>query len=114
MKLPLLLTTLLLSVSPAVAQYNADDDCVINKASEIQRLESELQEQVKETEESGFSDSLRTQLVKMGQLPMDASARMKREQALWFIEGSRKALQNNIDALKLSPDCSELEGGKGR
>ena len=110
-----LLSALLLSASPAIpvySQYYADDDCVFNKASEIQRLESELQEQVKETEEPGFIDSFGDRLVFTGHLPKDASASMKKELALWFIEGSRRALQYNIDALNMSPDCSKVQGGK--
>lgn len=109
MKIRILLSALLLTSAPVYAQYNAGDDCVFNKASEIQRLESELQKRVKETEEPGIVDSLANQLIFMGQLSKDASACKKKERALWFIEGSRGALQKNIDALNMSPDCSIIK-----
>ena len=43
MILPLLLSTLLLSGSPVVAQYNPDDKCLVNKQRELQSVEEYLQ-----------------------------------------------------------------------
>lgn len=114
MKLSILLGALLLSASPVVAQYNADDDCVVNKAIEIQRLESELQKDVKVTQEPGFVNSFGDRMIYFGHLPKDVSASAKKERALWFIEGSINAKQYHIDALKLSPDCSTVQGGKAQ
>ncbi|KZR92634.1 hypothetical protein MITS9509_01083 [Synechococcus sp. MIT S9509] len=39
MKIPLLLSTLLLTASPAVAQDNDQNNCIRNKESEMQRYE---------------------------------------------------------------------------
>ena len=114
MKLPILLTALLLSASYAVAQYNAENNCIRNKGSQIQRYEKQYQMAYQEVLKPENAVSMARQMEEAGRISKDLSQAEKNGIAYKFMTDELTRIKTNIEAYKTYPDCSELQGGKGQ
>lgn len=114
MKLPILLSALLLSASPVVAQYNAENNCIRNKGSQIQKYEKQYQMAYQEALKHENTVSMARQMEEAGEFPNDFSSKEKIDAAYKLIGDQLRQMKKSIEAYKTYPDCSELQGGKGQ
>ena len=114
MKSLLALSALLLSASPVVAQYNAENNCIRNKESEMQRGEMLYQTTYQQSLNPEFILQLARELEKAGQFSKDLSQREKNGITYKFITNQFTQLRRQLDMYKTLPDCSELQGGEGQ
>ena len=113
MKSVLFLSARLLSASPVVAQYNADNNCIRNKVSEMPRYERLYRTAHQQVLNPENMVEMARQMEQACQLSTDLSQAEKNGIAYKFITDELTRIKRNIEASKTYPDCSELQGGKG-
>jgi hypothetical protein len=114
MKLPILLVTLLLSASPASAQFDRDNNCIRNKASEMQRGERLYQTAYQEVLKPENMVEIAKQMEDAGHLSKDLSQAEKNGIAYKLMTDQLTQMKSQLELYKTLPDCSELQGGKGQ
>ena len=114
MKFLLLLTTLILSASPVVAQYNADNNCIRNRESEMKRYESLLQMAIQKSQQPEMIIDLARQMEEVNHFSSDLSQRQKNGIAYKLMTDQITTMKRQLEVYKTLPDCSELQGGKGQ
>ena len=114
MKLPLLLTTLLLTASPVVAQYNAKDQCIMNKPSEMQEVQEYLLMAIQKSQQPQMIVDLVMQMEEINHFPKGLSERDKYGVAYKLMTDTVSQIESKIVVYEALPDCAELQGGKGQ
>ena len=114
MKFLLLLTTLILSASPVVAQYNAHNNCIRNRESEMKRYESLLQMAIQKSLQPEMIGDLARQMEEVNHFSSDLSQRQKNGIAYKLMTDQITTMKRQLEVYKTLPDCSELQGGKGQ
>lgn len=114
MKFLLLLTTLILSASPVVAQYNAHNNCIRNRESEMKRYESLLQMAIQKSQQPEMIVDLARQMEEVNHFSSDLSQRQKNGIAYKLMTDQITTMKRQLEVYKTLPDCSELQGGKGQ
>ena len=114
MKFLLLLTTLILSASPVVAQYNADNNCIRNRESEMKRYESLLQMAIQKSQQPEMIVDLARQMEEVNHFSSDLSQRQKNGIAYKLMTDQITTMKRQLEVYKTLPDCSELQGGQGQ
>ena len=114
MNLLILLSALLLSATPTIAQFDRDNNCIRNKESEIQRYEKQYQMAYQEVLKPENTVSMAWQMEEAGRISKDLSQAEKNGIAYKFITDELTRIKRNIEASKTYPDCSELQGGEGQ
>ena len=114
MKFLLLLTTLILSASPVVAQYNAHNNCIRNRESEMKRYESLLQKAIQKSQQPEMIVDLARQMEEVNHFSSDLSQRQKNGIAYKLMTDQITTMKRQLEVYKTLPDCSELQGGKGQ
>ena len=114
MKFILLLTTLILSASPVVAQYNAHNNCIRNRESEMKRYESLLQMAIQKSQQPEMIVDLARQMEEVNHFSSDLSQRQKNGIAYKLMTDQITTMKRQLEVYKTLPDCSELQGGKGQ
>ena len=114
MKLPILLVTLLLSASPAMAQFDRDNNCIRNKASEMQRGERLYQTAYQEVLKPENMVEIAKQMEDAGHLSKDLSQAEKNGIAYKLMTDQLTQMKRQLEMYKTLTDCSELQGGKGQ
>ena len=113
MKSLLVFSALLLSASPAFAQFDRENNCIRNKESEIQKYEKQYQTAYQEVLKHENTVSIARQMEEAGKFPNDFSSKEKYDAAYKLITDQVRQMKRQLEALKTYPDCSELQGGKG-
>jgi hypothetical protein len=108
-KLPLLLSALLLSVSPAVAQYNAEDQCIMNKRSELQLAEEYLVMAIQKSQQPEMVADLVRQMEVVNHFPKGLSERDKNGIAYKLMTDTIAQIKSKIEVYETLPDCAELQ-----
>ena len=114
MKFPLLLAILLLSASPAVAQYNNERNCIRNKGSVMQRYESLYLTTYQQALSPGFLVELARQLERAGQFSEGLSQSEKNGMTYKFMMEQLAQMKRQLEVYENLPDCAGLQGGKGQ
>ena len=114
MKFLLLLTTLILSASPVVAQYNAHNNCIRNRESEMKRYESLLQMAIQKSQQPEMIVDLARQMEEVNHVSSDLRQRQKNGIAYKLMTDQITTMKRQLEVYKTLPDCSELQGGKGQ
>tara|TARA_B100000482_G_scaffold75580_1_gene53516 strand:- start:440 stop:784 length:345 start_codon:yes stop_codon:yes gene_type:complete len=114
MKSLLVFSALLLSASPAVAQFDRENNCIRNKESEIQRYEKQYQMAYQEVLKPENTVSMARQMEEAGRISRDLSQAEKNGIAYKFMTDELTRIKRDIKAFKTYPDCSELQGGIGQ
>ena len=114
MMLPLLLSTLLLSGSPVVAQHNPDDKCLVNKQRELQRVEEYLQMAIHKSQQPEMILDLVRQMEEVNHFPEGLSERDKNGIAYTLMTDTIVQIKSKIEVYASLPDCAELQGGQGQ
>ena len=114
MKSLLTLGALLLSASPVVAQYNADNNCIRNKESEMQRYESLLQMAIQKSQQPEMIVDLARQMEEVNHFSSGLSQRQKNGIAFKLMTDQITKMKMQLEVYKTLPDCSDLQGGKGQ
>ena len=114
MKLPIFLSTLLLSASPAFAQFDRDNNCIRNKESEIQRYERIYRTAYQQVLNPENMVEIATQMEEAGQLSQDLSQAEKNGIAYKLMTDQLTQMKRQLELYKTLPDCSGLQGGKGQ
>ena len=114
MKFLLLLTSLILSASPVVAQYNAHNNCIRNRESEMKRYESLLQMAIQKSQQPEMIVDLARQMEEVNHFSSDLSQRQKNGIAYKLMTDQITTMKRQLEVYKTLPDCSELQGGKGQ
>ena len=114
MKLPLLLTTLLLSASPIFAQYNAKDQCIMNKRSEMQEAQEYLLMAIQKSQQPQMVIDLVMQMEEINHFPAGLSERDKNGIAYKLMTDTISQIESKIEVYEALPDCAELQAGKGQ
>ena len=114
MKLPILLTALLLSASPVVAQYNVDNNCIRNRESEMKRYESLLQMAIQKSQQTEMIVDLARQMEEVNHVSSDLSQRQKNGIAYKLMTDQITTMKRQLEVYKTLLDCSELQGGQGQ
>ena len=109
-----LLGALVLSASPAFAQFDRDNNCIRNKESEIQRYEKQYQAGYQWVLTPGNTSDIARQMEEAGKFPNKFSSKEKYDAAHKLLTDELRKMKRNIEASKTYPDCSELQGGKGQ
>ena len=109
-----LLGALLLSASPVFAQYNADNNCIRNKESEMQRYESLLQLAIQKSQQPEMIVDLARQMEEVNHFSSDLSQRQKNGIAFKLMTDQITKMKRQLELYKTLPDCSDLQGGKGQ
>ena len=109
-----LLGALLLSASPVFAQYNADNNCIRNKESEMQRYESLLQMAIQKSQQPEMIVDLARQMEEVNHFSSDLSQRQKNGIAFKLMTDQITKMKRQLELYKTMPDCSDLQGGKGQ
>ena len=109
-----LLGALLLSASPVVAQYNADNNCIRNKESEMQRYESLLQMAIQKSQQPEMIVDLARQMEEVNHFSSGLSQRQKNGIAFKLMTDQITKMKMQLEVYKTLPDCSDLQGGKGQ
>ena len=112
MKLPILLSTLLLSVSPVVAQFDRDKNCIRNKTSTIKDMTRRLASARLESYKPEFIVSLAVQMEQLNQIPKGLTQSEKIELVNKFVYSQLEQMGNVIRKYEAYPDCSKVQGGK--
>lgn len=108
------LGALLLSASPVVAQYNAENNCVKNKESEMQGYERKYQTFYQFSLMPENIVELARQLEEAGQFSKDLSQREKNGITYKFMTDQISQMKRQLEMYKTLPDCSELQGSMGQ
>ena len=114
MKLPIILSALLLSASPTFAQFNRDNNCIRNKESEMQRYESLLQMAIQKSQQPEMIVDLARQMEEVNHFSSDLSQRQKNGIAFKLMTDQITKMKRQLELYKTLPDCSDLQGGKGQ
>ena len=114
MKLLHFLTTLLLTASPAVAQFDRDNNCIRNKASEMQRGERLYQTAYQEVLKPENMVEIAKQMEEAGHLSKDLSQAEKNGIAYKLMTDQLTQMKRQLELYKTLPGCAELQGGKGQ
>ena len=114
MKFLLLLTTLILSASPVVAQYNAHNNCIRNRESEMKRYESLLQMAIQKSQQPEMIVDLARQMEEVNHFSSDLSQRQKNGIAYKLMTDQITTMKRQLEVYKTLLDCSELQGGQGQ
>ena len=114
MKIPILLGALLLSASPVVAQNNAENNCIRNKASEMKRYERLYQTAYQEVLKPENMVEIAEQMEEAGQFSKDLSQAEKNGIAYKLMTDQLTQMKRQLELYKTLPDCSGLQGGKGQ
>ena len=109
-----LLSALILSASPVVAQYNAENNCIRNKASEMQRYERLYQTAYQEVLKPENMVEIAKQMEEAGQFSKDLSQAEKNGIAYKLMTDQLTQMKRQLELYKTLPDCSGLQGGKGQ
>ena len=109
-----LLGALLLSASPVFAQYNADNNCIRYKESEMQRYESLLQMAIQKSQQPEMIVDLARQMEEVNHFSSDLSQRQKNGIAFKLMTDQITKMKRQLELYKTLPDCSDLQGGKGQ
>ena len=112
MKLLLLLTTLLLSTPPVVAQFDRDNNCIRNKTSTIKDMTRRLASARLESYKPEFVVSLAVQMEQFNQIPKGLTQSEKIELVNKFVYSQLEQMGNVIRKYEAYPDCSKVQGGK--
>ena len=112
MKLLLLLTTLLLSTPPVVAQFDRDNNCIRNKTSTIKDMTRRLASARLESYKPEFVVSLAVQMEQFNQIPKGLTQSEKIELVNKFVYNQLEQMGNVIRKYEAYPDCSKVQGGK--
>ena len=107
-KLSVLLSALLLSASPVVAQFDRDNNCIRNKGSEMQRYERLYQTAYQEVIKPENTVSIARQMEEAGRISKDLSQAEKNGIAYKFMMEELARMKSQLELLKTLPDCSEL------
>ena len=110
MKLPILLSALLLSATPAIAQFDRDNNCIKNKASEIQKYEKQYQMAYQEVLKPENTVSMARQMEEAGRISKDLGQAEKNGIAYKFMTDELDRMKSTIEAYKTYPDCSTIQG----
>ena len=114
MKLPLLLTAMLLTASPVFAQYNAKHQCIMNKRSEIQEAQEYLLMAIQKSQQPKMIVDLVMQMEEINHFPAGLSERDKNGIAYKLMTDTISQIESKIEVYEALPDCTELQGGKGQ
>ena len=112
MKLSILLSALLLSASPVVAQYNAENNCIRNKESEMKRYESLLQMAIQKSQQPEMIVELARQMEEVNHFSSGLRQRQKNGIAYKLMIDQITQMKRQLEGYKTLPDCAELQGGK--
>jgi len=104
----LVLIALLLSVSPAFAKFDRDNNCIKNKESEIQRFEKEYQTGYQWVLTPGNTSDIAKQMEEAGKFTNDFTSKEKYDAAYKLVTDQLRQMKKSIERLKTYPDCSEL------
>ena len=110
MKLPIFLSTLLLSASPAFAQFDRDNNCIRNKESEMQRVERLYETAYQEVLNPKNMPLLARQMEEAGRISKDLGQAEKNGIAYKFMTDELARMKSTIEAYKTYPDCSTIQG----
>ena len=105
MKLPIILSALLLSASPTFAQFDRDNNCIRNKESEMHRIERLYQTAYQEVLNHENMPLLARQMEEAGRISKDLGQAEKNGIAYKFITDELARMQSTIEAYKTYPDC---------
>ena len=111
---PALISALLLSASPAVAQFDRDNNCIRNKESEMKRYESLLQMAIQKSQQPEMIVDLARQMEEVNHFSSDLSQRQKNGIAYKLMTDQITTMKRQLEVYKTLPDCSELQRGKGQ
>ena len=100
-----LLGALLLSASPAVAQFDRGNNCIRNKESEMQRVERLYQTAYQEVLDPENMLLLASQMEEAGRISKDLGQDEKNGIAYKFMTDELARMQSTIEAYKTYPDC---------
>ena len=114
MKYLSLFGALLLSASPVVAQYNTEDQCLINKRSELQVVEEYLQMAIQKSQQPEMVIDLVRQMEEIKHFPKGLSERDKNGIAYKLMTDTVAQIKSKIELYETLPDCTELQGGKAQ
>ena len=114
MKSVLFLSARLLSASPVVAQYNADNNCIRNKGSEMPRHERLYRTAHQQVLNPENMVEIARQMEQAGQLSKDLSQAEKNGIAYKLMTDQVTQMKMQIEVYKILPDCLEFQGGKGQ
>ena len=104
-KPPVLISALLLSASPAVAQFDMDNNCIRNKGSDMQRVERLYQTAYQEVLNPENMPLLARQMEKAGRISIDLDQAEKNGIAYKFMTDELARMKSTIEAYKTYPDC---------
>jgi len=113
-RLSIFVGALLLSASPAVAQYNDENNCIRNKESEMQRYERLYQTAYQEVLKPENTVSMARQMEEAGRISKDLSQAEKNGIAYKFMTDELTQMKSQLELFNTLPDCSELKGVKGQ
>ena len=114
MKSLLALGALLLSASPAIAQFDRDNNCIRNKESEMKRYERLYQTAYQEVLKPENMVEIAKQMEEAGQFSKDLSQAEKNGIAYKLMTDQLTQMKRQLELYKTLPDCSGLQGGKGQ
>ena len=114
MRLPIFLSALFLSASPVGAQYNADNNCIRNKESEMKRYESLLQMAIQKSQQPEMIVDLARQMEEVNHFSLDLSQRQKNGIVYKLMTDQITTMKRQLEVYKTLLDCSELQGGQGQ
>ena len=114
MKYVSLIGVLVLSASPAFAQFDQNNNCIMDKESEIQKYEEQYQTGYQWVLKPETTFDVARQMEQAGKFPSDFSSKEKYDAAYKLITDELRQMRGSIETLKTYPDCSELQGGKGQ
>ena len=103
---------LILSASPVVAQYNAEDQCLMNKRSELQVVEEYLLMAIQKSQQPEMVIDLVRQMEEIKHFPKGLSERDKNGIAYKLMMDTVAQIKSKIELYETLPDCAELQGGK--
>ena len=106
MRLPIFLSALLLSSSPVVAQYNADNNCISNKESEMKRYENLLQMAIQKSQQPEMIVDLARQMEEVNHFSSDLSQRQKNGIAYKLMTDQITTMKRQLEVYGTMPDCS--------
>ena len=114
MKYVPLIGVLVLTASPAFAQFDRNYNCIRDKESEIQRYEEQYQTSYQWVLTPGTTFDIARQMEQAGKFPNNFSSKEKYDAAYKLITEELRQMRRSIEALRTYPDYSELQGGKGQ
>ena len=109
---PVLISALLLSASPAVAQFDRDNNCIRNKESEMHRIERLYQTAYQEVLNHENMPLLARQMEEAGRISKDLGQAEKNGMAYKFMTDELGRMKSTVEAYKTYPNCSTIQGGQ--